>query len=460
MILVSEDNKILREGICQALREKKLDVMEADNGKTAMELIDSHSFSLIISDIKLPEASGMDILRYVKEESSETVVILITAYGTIDVAVEAMKLGAFDFIQKPFSIEELELKTDRALAHRDMINKIDYLSHEQKYIYRYDDVIGNSPQLKDVFSTISKVARTSVTILINGETGTGKELIAGAVHYNSNRKKKNFIKVNCAAIPDDLLESELFGHERGAFTGADKVRIGRFEQADGGSIFLDEIADMSPKTQAKVLRVLQEQEFERLGGTKSIKVDVRILAASNKNLKEMVLANEFREDLYYRLNVVCISVPPLRERGDDVISLAEYFLKKYKREFQKKISGFSDEALFLLRSYRWPGNIRELKNSIERASLMTGGVLIGPEDLGLQDKPNKEQPAIVYSDKFDIPSGGVSLQEIEKSLVIKALEKSNWVQKDAAKLLGLSRRVIHYKIENYGIKNDKWIKNK
>jgi len=238
MILVSEDNKILREGICQALREKKLDVMEADNGKTAMELIDSHSFSLIISDIKLPEASGMDILRYVKEESSETVVILITAYGTIDVAVEAMKLGAFDFIQKPFSIEELELKTDRALAHRDMINKIDYLSHEQKYIYRYDDVIGNSPQLKDVFSTISKVARTSVTILINGETGTGKELIAGAVHYNSNRKKKNFIKVNCAAIPDDLLESELFGHERGAFTGADKVRIGRFEQADGGSIFL------------------------------------------------------------------------------------------------------------------------------------------------------------------------------------------------------------------------------
>jgi len=459
-ILVAEDNKILREGIYQALCEKGMDVCAAEDGEVAIGLLKEKKFALVISDFRLPKLTGMDILRHIHDTSPDTMVILITAYGTIEVAVEAMKLGAFDFIQKPFSIEELEFKTEKALKHREMTNEIDYLRHERKVIYKNENIIGKSPAIKAVFSTISKVAQANVTVVINGETGTGKELVAGAIHYSGCRAKKSFVKVNCAAIPDELLESELFGHEKGAFTGAEKQRIGRFEQADGGTIFLDEIGDMSHKTQAKVLRVLQEQEFERVGGTKTVKVNVRVLTATNKDLKNMVEDGEFREDLYYRLNVVHIWVPPLRERGDDVIEMAEYFLRKYKMELGKKISVFSDSALALLRSYPWPGNVRELNNSVERAVLMAEKEIIEAADFDISFKREVKPSSNVEKKLIELPAEGVSLQQVEKCLIIQALERSNWVQKEAAKLLGLSRRVMHYKIEIHGIKNDKWIKNK
>ncbi len=462
-VLLIEDNQKLRELVSQALREKGFVVVEADTAELGIKYLAEDSFALVISDLKLPKASGMDVLRYISENCTRTVSILITAYGTVDVAVEAMKLGAFDLIQKPFTVDVLDFKVEKAFAHKNMVNEIDYLRHERKIIYKHENMIGDSRAIKAVFSKIDKVAKSHVTVLINGETGTGKELIAGCIHYGSDRDKKSFIKVNCAAIPDDLLESELFGHEKGAFTGADRQRIGRFEQADGGTIFLDEIGDMSPKTQAKVLRVLQEKEFERVGAAKTIKVDVRIIAATNKCLKDMVDNGDFREDLYYRLNVVSIVAPPLRERGDDVVALAAYFLKKYSRELQKDIKGFSASTIRVLKKYHWPGNIRELENSIERAALMVDGNVIEPSDIGIpisEDTVERDLAGLFSSSEISLPEGGISLQEVEKSLVIQALEASDWVQKDAAKLLSLSRRVMHYKIERYGIRNDKWIKNK
>jgi transcriptional regulator with GAF, ATPase, and Fis domain len=308
---------------------------------------------------------------------------------------------------------------------------------------------------------VQKVAKSNASILIEGETGTGKELIAGSVHYNSDRKDKNFVKVNCAALQDTLLESELFGHEKGAFTGADKQRIGRFEQANFGTIFLDEISDMSSSTQAKVLRVLQEQEFERLGGTKTIKVDVRILSATNKDLRKEIEGKRFRDDLFYRLNVVTIFIPPLRERREDILPLAHYFLRRFSGELSKKVAGFTLLSENKLTDYPWPGNIRELRNTIERAFLLTEDSQIQEEDLVLvwSGRPPGSSKKIRL-DESHISSEPISLTDFEKRMVLEALEKANWVQKEAASYLGISRRVMHYKIQKFGIRNPSWVKNR
>src|SRR6187200_753783 len=298
-----------------------------------------------------------------------------------------MKTGAFDYVQKPFEIEEMEVKIEKALEMRRMRHEIDYLRHEQGNVYDFDRIIGSSGALKRVLGVVQKVARSNTTVLIRGETGTGKELIAGAIHHNSLRANRNFVKVNCAALQENLLESELFGHEKGAFTGADKQRIGRFEQSDGGSLFLDEIGDMSPSTQAKILRVLQEHEFERLGGTRTLRVDVRLIAATNRDLPAMVAAGHFREDLYYRLNVVSIETPPLRERKEDIQALAAFFIRRFSGELKKKIDGLEPEAQKLLMRYNWPGNIWELENAIERAMLLSEGHMIAVEDLRLGESP-------------------------------------------------------------------------
>jgi transcriptional regulator with GAF, ATPase, and Fis domain len=331
-----------------------------------------------------------------------------------------------------------------------MQHQIDYLRHAQGDIYDFDRIIGSSGALEKVLGVVRKVAKANTTVLVRGETGTGKELVAGAIHHNSHRAARTFIKVNCAALQENLLESELFGHEKGAFTGADKQRIGRFEQADGGTLFLDEIGDMSANTQAKVLRVLQEQEFERLGGTRTIKVDVRLIAATNRDLPQMVAAGTFREDLYYRLNVMPIDMPPLRERKEDIQALAGFFIRRFAGELKKKIEGLEPEALKLLMRYNWPGNIRELENAIERAMLLADGHHIAIDDLRLGDQTTAGTPREASS-VVKIPPTGIPLEEIERLALVEALKMSNWVQKDAAELLAISPRVMNYKIKTLGI---------
>src|SRR3954462_3016955 len=420
-ILIADDHDSLRRGLAQALAEAGHDVEEAPHGNNAIEKLHEGVFDVVVSDLKMGGSTGLDVLKTAKTLHPTCAVILMTAFGSVSTAVEAIKSGAFDYVQKPFEIEEMEVKIEKALEMRRMQHQIDYLRHAQGDIYDFERIIGSSGALEKVLGVVRKVAKSNTTVLVRGETGTGKELIAGAIHHNSHRAARNFIKVNCAALQENLLESELFGHEKGAFTGADKQRIGRFEQADGGTLFLDEIGDMSPNTQAKILRVLQEHEFERLGGTRTLKVDVRLIAATNRDLPSMVEAGLFREDLYYRLNVVSIEMPPLRERKDDIVPLANSFIRKFSAELKKRIEGLELDAQKLLMRYNWPGNIRELENTIERAMLLAEGHSIGPDDLLLGEAPSpnasRESAAAVK-----IPPSGIPLEEIERSALIEALK--------------------------------------
>ena len=382
-ILIADDHDSLRRGIARALRDSGHDVDEAANGNAAIELLHKGQFDVVLSDLKMGGSDGLDVLRTAKALHPTAAVILMTGFGSVHSAVEAMKIGAFDYVQKPFEIEEMELRIQKALDHRRLKHQIDYLRHTQPDIYDFDRIVGASGALNRVFNIVKKVAKSNTTVLIRGETGTGKELIAGAIHHNSARDTRNFVRVNCAALQENLLESELFGHEKGAFTGADRQRVGRFEQADGGSLFLDEVGDMSPNTQAKILRVLQEHEFERLGGTRTLRCDVRIITATNRNLADMVAEGKFREDLYYRLNVVSIDMPPLRERKEDIPELAQFFIQRFGGELSKRVQGLEAAAEKLLKRDNWPGNIRELENTIERAVLLAESALVRAEDLRL-----------------------------------------------------------------------------
>ena len=453
-ILVVEDNDVLRGSVVQALVENGHNVSEVGDGEEATERLQEESYDVVLTDMRMPKKSGLEVLRFAKQVNDLTVAIVMTAFGTIESAVEAMKSGAYDYIQKPFELEELEVKINRALEHRRDSGVLQILRSQSSQALEHNNIVGNSPQIRKIFDIIKKIARSNASILITGETGTGKELIASLAHYNSLRAKQSFVKVNCAALQENLLESELFGHEKGAFTSADRQRIGRFEQANGGTLFLDEIGDMSASTQAKVLRVLQEQEFERLGGMKTIKVDVRIVAATNKNLKEAIANNTFREDLYYRLNTVGIETPALRERKEDVLPLANFFAKKYSDELKKPISGFSPQAVKYLTRHNWPGNIRELQNTIERAVLMAESNLIGVEDLTLN--ATKGDASSIDALGIKIPPSGIKLDDLERNTIIEALKMTNWVQKDAAELLGVSRRVLNYKVKIHNINHDRW----
>src|SRR6186997_1279242 len=445
-ILVADDHDSLRRGIIRALTDAKHDVDEAPNGNVAIEKLHEGQYDVVLSDLKMGGSDGMDVLRTARQLQPSTAIILMTAFGTVHTAVEAMKIGAFDYVQKPFEIEEMELKIEKAIEHRRLKHEIEYLRHAQQDIYDFDRIVGASGALQQVLTIVKKVARSNSTILIRGETGTGKELIAGSIHHNSLRANRAFVKVNCAALQENLLESELFGHEKGAFTSADKQRIGRFEQADGGTLFLDEVGDMSASTQAKILRVLQEHEFERLGGTRTLRVDVRIIAATNRNLTTMVQEGRFREDLFYRLNVVSVDMPPLRERKDDIAALAEFFVRRFTSELKKKIDGIDSEAQKILMRHNWPGNIRELENVVERAVLLAEKQMVGVEDLQI----GEHSAPSAGSDRapvVKIPPTGIPLEEIERQAVVEALRMSNWVQKDAAELLGISPRVMNYKIK-------------
>jgi two-component system response regulator AtoC len=444
-ILVVDDHDSLRRGLVKALSNSGHDVEEAANGTIAIERLQDSQFDVVLTDLRMGGADGMDVLRTASKVQPHAAVILMTAFGSIHTAVEVMKIGAVDFVQKPFEIEEMELKIDKAIELRHLKHQVDYLRHAQQEHHEFDRIVGASGALRQVLSMVTKVARSNSTVMIKGETGTGKELIAGAIHHNSLRASKAFVKVNCAALQENLLESELFGHEKGAFTSADKQRIGRFEQADGGTLFLDEVGDMSPSTQAKILRVLQEHEFERLGGTRTLRVDVRIITASNRNLATMVQEGRFREDLFYRLNVVSVEMPPLRERKDDIPALSAFFMKRFSSELKRTVNEIEPEALKIMMRHHWPGNIRELENVIERAVLLTDGSVITPIDLQIGEQSSGQSGE--RSSVVKIPPTGIPLEEIERQAVVEALKMSNWIQKDAADLLGISPRVMNYKIK-------------
>ena len=450
-ILIADDHDALRRGLARGLSEAGHDVEEASNGNAAIERLHDGHFDVVLSDLKMGGSDGMDVLRTTRALHPSTAVILMTAFGSVNTAVEAMKIGAFDYVQKPFEIEEMEVKIEKALEMKRMKHELDYLRGTQHEIYEFDRIVGSSVALQRVLDMVKKVAKSNTTVLIRGETGTGKELIAGATHHNSLRAARNFVKVNCAALQENLLESELFGHEKGAFTGADRQRIGRFEQADGGTLFLDEIGDMSASTQAKILRVLQEHEFERLGGTRTIRVDVRLIAATNRDLSAMVASGHFREDLYYRLNVVSIETPPLRDRKDDILPLAMHFIRRFASELKKRLDGLDNEAQKLLVRYNWPGNIRELENAIERAALLADSAIITATDLRLGDFSPAGSGSRDSQSVVKIPPTGIALEEVERQAITEALKMANWVQKDAAELLQISPRVMNYKIKTLAI---------
>ncbi len=460
-ILVAEDERNLREGVAEAFRDAGHEVVEAEDGLQALAAIEEQVFDLVITDYKMPGCDGLELMRRLRLLNDTTAVIMVTAYGTVEGAVEAMRLGAFDYIQKPFNLDELEMRAARALELRRMEARLQALDRRD-LVSRFDNIVGESPAMKRIFDVVGKVAPSSATVLILGETGTGKELVAEATHRHSSRRDGPFVKVNCAALAENLLESELFGHERGAFTGAERQRVGRFELANEGTLFLDEIGNMSAGTQAKVLRVLQEREFERLGGTRTIKSDVRLIAATNRDLEEAISAGEFREDLYYRLNVVTIRMPPLRERKEDIIPLATFFLHRFAGDLKKPVRGFSPASLRLLTRHHWPGNIRELENTVERAVLMVDTDIIEPKDLTVagQEPGWDERGGGRLASVLRLPPEGMSLDDLEKMAILEALRMSDWVQKDAARFLGISSRVMNYKIQKYEITHARWNRNR
>jgi len=440
----------------QVLVDSGYEVEMAFNAQEAINKIERNNYDLILTQLASAQVDGYDILKKAKGKNKTTIIIVTTDKEESYAAFEAINRGAHGFLEKPFSSAQVILEVKEALEKRSLSYDLDYLRHQQDTIYEPENIVGKSPQLRTCLSTALKVAKTDFTILLTGETGVGKELIAGLIHHTSLRKNRPFIKVNCAALPETLLESELFGHEKGAFTGAINQRIGRFEQANGGSLFLDEIGDMSLRTQAKVLRAIERKEFERVGGGRTIKVDLRFITASNKDLAKEVQEGNFREDLFYRLNVVSIRTPPLRERKEDIIPLANYFLLKCSSDLKKKCTNFSQEIQKYMLSYHWPGNIRELRNMVERAALFSDGEIIGMDGFlaGETASPPEEggEKAIMSSIE------GMTLKEAERILILHALEKTNWVQKDAAKLLGISKRVMNYKIKKHGIQNQRWRK--
>ena len=472
-ILVADDHDSLRRGIVRALTDAHHDVDEAANGNIAIEKLHEGAYDVVLSDLKMGGSDGMDVLRTAKSLHPTTNVILMTAFGTVNTAVEAMKIGAFDYVQKPFEIEEMELKVNKAIEHRRLKHEIEYLRHTQQDIYDFDRIVGASGALQSVLSIVKKVAKSNTTVLIRGETGTGKELIAGATHHNSLRAGRNFVKVNCAALQENLLESELFGHEKGAFTGATEKQIGKFEMADRGTIFLDEVGDMSPKTQAKVLRVLQEQELERLGSNRIIKVDVRVIAATNKNLEEEILKGTFREDLFYRLNVIPIHVPPLRERKEDIPGLIRHFADLFSRENNFKRKTFTIAAMERLKQHHWRGNIRELKNFVERIIIMSPGDQIDVRDLpdfsGARPADPLSMPSAVspagLTATLPAPSTpeldwmrAPTLQEFkstsERAFLVNKLRDNSWNISKTAEVIDTPRSNLYKKLEQYQISQE------
>ncbi|NOX66537.1 MAG: sigma-54-dependent Fis family transcriptional regulator [Chlorobi bacterium] len=446
-ILIVDDDTSHRLMIKANMLDKEYDVREAEDGEDAIALVEKDFFDLIIMDIKMKKIDGITALKKIKEISPSIPVMIMTAYSSVQTAVDALKLGAAEYFVKPLDMEAVCHSVEKTFDYLELQKENKTLKEQLNRDFEISSIIGKSKAMKSVFEVISLSAPSDATILILGESGTGKELIANAVHQNSFRKENPFVKINCAALPENLLESELFGHEKGAFTGAVTKREGRFELANKGTLFLDEIGDMTLSTQAKILRVLQEGEFERVGGDKTIKVDVRIIAATNKELEKEVEEGNFRKDLFFRLSVVPITLPPLRKRKQDIPLLAEFFLKKYAKKNNRLIRGFTPAALDKLMRYDWPGNVRELENALERTVIMSYDQLIRPETLpdflnSAEGNSNKQEAKL---------QPGHSIKDVEKQLIIKTLESTDNNITRAAELLGISRRTLHNKINEYNI---------
>lgn len=436
-VLVVDDEPLIRHFVEETLCRKKIEVFTAENGKIAIDLLEQNSFDLIITDLKMPVKTGIDVLKKAKELSPRTIVILMTAYASVETAVEAMRLGAFTYIIKPFSPEVLETLVEKASEHHSLVSENHLLRQEvsSQAKRRIDQFIAESSKMKQILCDIQKVAKSNATVFITGESGTGKEVVAHALHHFSDRSERPFIKVNCAAIPSSLIESEFFGHEKGSFTGALNRRAGRFELANQGTLLLDEVTEVPLGIQSKLLRVIQEQEFERVGGASPIQVDVRLIATSNRNMKEAIEEKIFREDLFYRLNVIPIHLPPLRERKEDILPLAEYFLQRFCSENKKRVKQFSEQAKAALQEYSWPGNIRELGNLIERVVVMDQNDLIQEDDLLLEKRSS-----------IPLSATPLSLEEVEKRHILETLAACKNNRTLAAERLGISVKTLRSKI--------------
>ncbi|HJO24927.1 MAG: sigma-54 dependent transcriptional regulator [Myxococcota bacterium] len=459
-ILLVEDEKAIQLALSGLLRRQGYEVEVAGTGEDAFGRLDAGAFDLVLTDLALGRgASGMDVLRRAKELRPETVVVMITAHGSERVAVEAMKAGADDYVPKPFDNDEIRLVVHRALERTRLQRENRLLLEQVQRQYGFENLIGTGPAMRGVFETLQKVAETDLTVLVRGESGTGKELVAQALHNRSPRRNRPFVAVNCAAISAELVESELFGHEKGAFTGADARRQGRFEAADGGTIFLDEIGDMAPETQAKVLRVLQERCFERVGGTSPIQVDVRVVAATHRNLEEGVEAGSFRKDLYYRLKVVEIDLPPLRERREDVPALAQRFLEAVTERLGRDKKRIAEAAMARLMRHDWPGNVRELQNALEQAVVLTAGPEIGESDLNLTEKPG-----VAGDDGADVAGLGFgdakkrTVERFERSYLLTALRRNRGNISRTAESIGMVRQSLQQKIRELDLRSEDWNK--
>lgn len=449
-VLLVDDEPGIRATL-KAVLEPIYDVSCAADARTGLDLFRQDAPNLVILDVMLPGTDGMEVLQTIRSEGQSIPVIMLTGTKTVKTAVDAMKMGAADYVTKPFDVEELRLIVAKTLDTHDLEREVRFLRAQVANRYSFHNLVGKSPSMQEIYSKIEQVAESRTTVLVTGESGTGKELVARAIHYNSPRKDRPFIPLNCAALPETLIESELFGHEKGSFTDASARRVGQFELAHSGSLFLDEIGDLSPATQAKLLRVLQEREFTRIGGTQPIKVDVRIIAATNKNVEDLVRQGQFREDLYYRVNVITLFLPALRDRAQDIPLLAKHVLAKRNEEDKRPSQEFSKEALELLMKYSWPGNVRELENVVEQAIVWSQGKVILPDHLPAVCRTDTRSSSL----REETLAGRLSLEkavmEFEKEIILDTLKRTNYVQTHAAAALGISRRMLKYRMDTLGI---------
>jgi DNA-binding NtrC family response regulator len=447
VVLVVEDEEKLRRVIELQLQSSGYDVLKAGTAEDGLKMADQAQ--LVLTDLRLPGMDGLALLAAIRRQNSQTPVIVMTAFGTVEIAVEAMKNGASDFLPKPFSLDHMMTVIEKALDVRALRDENQRLKEALDHRYQFDNIVGRSTAMREIFQTIERVAPTRATVLLCGESGVGKDMIARAIHHHSPRSDRPFVKINCTALPENLMESELFGYEKGAFTGANTTKLGKFEQADTGTVFLDEIGDVPASIQVKLLRVLQEREFERLGSNKTRHIDVRVLAATNVDLRAALEQGTFREDLYYRLNVMPLNLPPLRERKEDIPYLAEHFVRKLAPEIGSRATAISEPAIRRLMNYHWPGNVRELENVIERSLVLSAGEVLSEDDIRLDTVPRARPAQAANGDVF-LPEG-VSLDEFEQQLIREALKRANGNKSQAARLLGLTRNALRYRLSQMGL---------